>query len=265
MPFQTRTHHAAPPVVGALHHAAAASVLPPPAFAPAPLKKADDTGVQATLFRRWLVNRLQRGAQLWFCCLLALACLVLFTLYLPEIVAQVAGLHKVVFTTESEDGTAFIMVRTAVLNTLEADCRQGVRAALLEGEVTAAAALDPLRRCREFAEFAVTEEYLADGDQTQTGGRGVQTTPVRARHVGTPGTHHARFVSKPLLVRRPSHTRPSHTCPSHTRPSHACPSHTYPPQLQHDTTTMTKKCCAPHGALDSGRRALNHSPLDTWQ
>ena len=145
--------------MGALH-AAAKGVRPPPEFSPTPLKKADDAEKQAAYFRHWFLTRLQRAAHMSFWCLLVLVPFVLVVLYLPEILRFAFGLHKV----PTKDG-GHVLVRAGVLDTLEEHCKQGIKAILLEDEVTADAALDPLRRCREYAGQAVVKDHHAVGSK----------------------------------------------------------------------------------------------------
>lgn len=171
-PYQTQ-HQVMPANFGAVH-ASATGVRPPPEFTPAPLKKADDAEKQAAYVRDWFVTRLQRAAQLcsFWCllCLLVLVPSVLIILYLPEIVRDVFGLQKV----PTLDGAGHVLVRAGVLDSLEEHCKQGVKAILLEDKVTAEAALDPLRRCREYAGQSVVKERRAVGSKL---GGGAITRP----------------------------------------------------------------------------------------
>jgi hypothetical protein len=156
------------------------TVRPPPTFHPAPVKTADDAekrrkerrnkgieyGFAEYGFGPHAVARLLRAARLCFWCLLVLVPAVLAVLYLPELMSHVFGLDKV----PTSDGGGHILVRARVLDSLEEHCKQGVKAMLVSSEVSAEAALDPLRQCREFAEQAVAKEHRAVG--SKMGGRG---------------------------------------------------------------------------------------------
>ena len=140
--FQRRPYIQQPPSggsnVGALH-AHATGVRPPPEFAPAslmPLKKADDAEKQAAYFRHWFMARMQRLCTLGFWCLVVLIPTVLLILYIPEILKHLFGLQKV---PTSDEGGGHLLVRAGVLDSLEEHCKQGVKAILMEDEVTAEA------------------------------------------------------------------------------------------------------------------------------
>ena len=177
--------------IGALH-AHATGVRPPPEFTPAPLKKADDAEKQAAYFRHWLMTRVRRiltfgvSAGFWF--LVILVPTAILILYLPEILKSVFGLHKV----PTSDGQGHLLVRAGVLDTLVEHCKEGVKAILVEDEVTAEAALDPLRRCREYAGQAVAKEHSMTAGKE---GGGINNKLVGVLPSGVVVTSRSRYVA----------------------------------------------------------------------